>query len=39
VATSKVLPIGPDTYMISTASDVFGCGPHPEIRSAEQATA
>jgi hypothetical protein len=39
VTTSKIVPAGTDTYMISAANDACGnCSP-PEIRLTEQATA
>jgi hypothetical protein len=39
VTTSKIVPAGPDTYMISAANDACGnCAPA-EIRANEQASA
>jgi hypothetical protein len=39
VTTSKVVPAGPDTYMISAANDTCGNCTPPEIRVTEQASA
>ena len=39
VTTSKVVPAGQDTYMISAANDTCGNCTPPEIRASEQANA
>lgn len=39
VTTSKIVPAGPDTYLISAANDSCGNCTPPQIRAAEQANA
>jgi hypothetical protein len=39
VTTSKIVPAGQDTYVVSAANDVCGNCTPPQIRVAEQATA